>query len=361
MRYLLAVNRTIRGKLAKDATPAEWARYNDAFQNVELTIDELANVLYTGWGIAPQCYGRRKLENWRLAQHVGIDLDDGSMTFEAVLSLPLVANHAAIVYTTANHTPEHPRLRVIYLLDEPLRDPAGYGRVVRAMMRAFGAADPQCKDPARLFFGAHGCEIATLHNTLSPEDVAQIVLSYPDDAPPAVVDDPRDPRPPTRLARPPAGADVVPPDRISARRLEAHSDALLHRIATAPDGTKWATLRDIAITFGGYVAGGYYSHAEARRWLRTAIEGRRATVASMAHAYKTIDLGLAYGALSPLYYTRAEAAGAPPAVATRAELRHALIADRLAELERLINAADIDAADFPDWIEEYDALQKARP
>ena len=157
---------------------------------------------------------------------------------------------------------------------------------------------------------------------------------------------------------------IIPPDRISPRRLEAHREALLHRITTAPDGKKWATLRKIAITFGGYIGAKYYDEANVRRWLRDAIEGRRSTVANMPAAYTTIDLGLAYGKLTPLYYragdehTIAPVAGAPP-VESLTALQCRVYSARLVELEELINDAPDNSGDFDKWVVEYADLRRA--
>ena len=127
----------------------------------------------------------------------------------------------------------------------------------------------------------------------------------------------------------------------------------------------------MAITFGGYVAGGYYTEEEARQMLRAAIETRRATVASMPAAYHTIEEGLAYGRLSPLYYTRGDdytpRPAAPPspyytpsgaAVGSSDGLRRALIAARVQELETAISAAG-EGDDLPALVAEYDHLMRA--
>ena len=385
MRYLLAVNRTIRGKLPKDATPARWAAFNDAFTNVELTAAQIAAEIQAGHAIAAVHHGRRKRDNWRMAQHIGIDLDDGALSWDEVTALPLVDHHAAIVHMTASSTPAHPRMRVLFLLDEPCDDPDTYTFIVGCFLRAFATADPHCSDPSRLFFGAPGCALLLQPtNVVTSEDLANIVTAWP---PPDVPDDPPPPRsigfrpPGHAAARPHSGGDgaIIPPAHLSPARRAAHAAALLARVHHAPDGAKWATLRDIAITFGGYVAGGYYTDGpaapddgrNARAMLRAAIETRRATVASMEAAYKTIDDALAYGKLSPLYYLddgrpdaipprppRAYYTPSGAAVGSRDDFVRALIDTRIAELEAAIMAAG-EGDDLPALVAEYDHLMRA--
>ena len=371
MAYLLAVNRTIRGKLPKDATPGQWARYNDGFTNVELTAAEIAAEIQAGYAIAAQHDGRRKRDNWRLAQHIGIDLDDGALSWDEIVNLPWVAQSAAIIHTTASHTPAHGRYRVVFLLEDEIRDPDTYTLLVWCLLQAFETADPHCKDPSRLFFGAPGCGLLLQPgNVLTSEDIANLVTAYP----PAnwLDDDPAD-RPArsigfksaadhaARLTEQCSVGAIIPPGDVSPRRLEAHTEALLDKVRYAPDGAKWATLRDVSITFGGYVAGGYYPADDARRWLRDAIGTRRATVASMPAAYDTIDRGLSYGQLFPLFYERTDPPADRPTVADlRARIdttRRLVIAQRIAELETAILAADMDAPGFDELTVEYARLK----
>jgi len=147
MRYKIAVNPTIRGKLPRDATPGQWARFNDTFDNCELTAAQIATAIQAGHAIAPWHAGRRKRDNWQLAQHIGIDLDDGALSWDEVTALPLVDQHAAIVHMTASSTPAHPRMRVLFLLDEPCDDPDTYTFIVGCFLRAFATADPHGPRP----------------------------------------------------------------------------------------------------------------------------------------------------------------------------------------------------------------------
>lgn len=363
MAFLIAVNTSRRNKLPKDTPDIEWARYNDAFQNVELTPGEIASRIRAGYAIAPQCDGRRKRENFRLAQHIGIDLDEGDRVWDDLLQMPLVDQHAAIVHTTASHTPEHPRYRVLFLLSEPIRDPAVYTHAVRCFLKAFGTADKQCKDAARMFFGAAGCSLLLMpDNVITPDDLAYIMATWPADAP--TITTPLDGQPAagvTTVTPPPADAGgIVSPSDLSPARRDAHLAALLSKIRYCPDGEKWATLRDVSITLGGYAAAGYFDIHNIRGLLRQAIEARRATVASMPAAYDTIDSGLTYGAMRPLYYEASArpAHHTPPPADARHRLRW-IMERRIAELEDAILAADMETCpDFESMAREYSILQE---
>ena len=361
MGYLLSINTSHVDKLPKDTSPARWAGYNDAFRNVELTPGELAGIIRGGYAIAPQMNGRRKRENFRLAQHIGVDLDDGTYTWDALISMELVAMCAAIIHTTASHTDEHPRYRVVFLLEEPITDPDDYTQAVGAFMRAFGAAaDPACKDPARLFFGAEDCSLLHMpDNVVTADDLAAILEAYPPD----LQVDPQKEKIPQNTARPatvatPTDSAIVPPSEPSAARRDAHLDALLDNVRTAPDGSKWFILKETAYTLGGYGGAGYFTFKELQKALEDAIDTRRATVANMPAAYATIEQGLLAGWSAPLYYKVKDGAnGRQHADALPTDARGRLrwiLERRRAELEQAIAAADLETCpDFGAMTHEY--------
>ena len=361
MAYLLSVNASHVNKLPKDTSPARWAGYNDAFENTCLSSGEIAHTIRSGYAIAPQCDGRRKAANFRAAQHVGVDLDDGTYSWDELVHMPIVVMHAAIVHTTASHTREHPRYRVLFLLEEPITDPDDYTQAVGAFMGAFGAAaDPACKDPARLFFGAEDCSLLHMpDNVVTADDLAAILEAYPPD----LQVDPQKEKIPQNTARPatvatPTDSAIVPPSELSAARRDAHLDALLDNVRTAPDGQKWHVLKETAYTLGGYGGAGYFTFAELKKALEDAIGTRRATVASMPAAYATIEQGLLAGWSAPLYYKVKDGAnGRQHADALPTDARGRLrwiLERRRAELEQAIAAADLETCpDFEAMTHEY--------
>lgn len=290
--FAIAVNRNSRGKLAPDAGAAAYAALNDGFTNELLDVDGIAEAIRAGHAITAWHDGRRKVANFRLAQHVGIDFDGGDMPLDVLARHPIIAQHAALLHTTASHTAEHPRSRALFVLDRPIYAPGKLVELVSAMLDTFGTADPHCSDAARLFYGAPGCETISLGNVLSLDDAARLfVLPHRQRVATAQVITSHD------AGRPVAVGDVP------SAKLQQHAQMLLDMVRHAPNGQKHAVLRDIARTFGGYVVSGYYARADAEAWLRAAIETRRADVRNMSAAYATIAQGLEYGARHPLTFT----------------------------------------------------------
>ncbi len=287
----IAINKSHKGKHPPNTPDGWWSAYNGQFTNVDLPVSELARAISQGYGYTTQHKGYRKAANFICGQHIGLDFDteDERSTIEALMADPFIDRYSAIIHTTASHTPEKPRGRVLFILDRPIARADKYTLLATALLDKFGQADQGTKDACRLFFGAEACAIVSRDIVLTLEAAAEeIVKPYKSTISPA---------------KKSPGYRMVP-DRngVPGALLKSHSEALLERIRSAPDGQKWKKLRDISRTFGGYISGGYYDSNEARVWLREAIESRRATVANMTGAYKTIDEALEYGQLSPLYF-----------------------------------------------------------
>ena len=295
----IAINKSHKGKHPPNTPDGWWSAYNGQFTNVDLPVSELARAISQGYGYTTQHKGYRKAANFICGQHIGLDFDteDERSTIEALRADPFIDRYAAIIHTTASHTPEKPRGRVLFILDRPIARADKYTLLATALLDKFGQADQNTKDACRLFFGAEDCALVVRDIVLTLEAAAEeIVKPYKSTISPAKKS------PGYRMV---SGRNGVP-----GGLLKTHSEALLERIRSAPDGQKYIKLRDSSLTFGGYVAGGYYDETEARTWIQEAIDTRALTVKSMAAAHKTIDECLKFGQLSPLFFDLRR--GSPP-------------------------------------------------
>ena len=90
-----------------------------------------------------------------------------------------IARYAAFLHTTMSHTPEHPRSRVIFLLDTPIMQPQNYALAATALVWLYGGlADRKCKDPARFFYGSLKCDCEYFNNVLPLEVVKKLIANY---------------------------------------------------------------------------------------------------------------------------------------------------------------------------------------
>lgn len=159
MSYKIAINRMATGKLPQG--DPRWAAFNDSFVNVERDLIELANDVYLGHAYTTWMNGRRSIENFILAQHIAVDMDSGDKrsTLDTLRQHDLVRMYAAMIHTTPSHSASAPRARIIFLLDEPITDAAGYQAAAKFLVAQFDGADQTCTDASRFFYGAFDCDI----------------------------------------------------------------------------------------------------------------------------------------------------------------------------------------------------------
>lgn len=133
----------------------DWEAFNSSFTNTEVDVMELCNAIYIGRAYCPWMNGRRKLENFKQAQHIAVDMDTGDKraSLDTLSQHPLVQGYGAIIHETPSHTPYAPRARVIFPLDEPIATAVGYKAAIQVVTDLFDGADPACVDAARFFFG----------------------------------------------------------------------------------------------------------------------------------------------------------------------------------------------------------------
>lgn len=169
----------LRGKIADG--DALWPRFTGSFRNVELDLIDIANEIYTGHPLTTWHKNNwRHSSNYELGQHIGLDFDteDQHSTLAHLVKDKFIAKYGALVYTTPSHTPEAPRARVLFLLDQPIHQPKNYIAAVASLLWLFGTADAKCKDPCRFFYGSTDCDVEYLDNVLPLSKLKEIMGNY---------------------------------------------------------------------------------------------------------------------------------------------------------------------------------------
>lgn len=160
---------------------SRWAAFNSSFQNLDLESTNIMQAIYDGCSITTQHKNHwRKGENYLCGQHIGMDFDteDERSTINYLIRDKFIERYAAFIHTTRSHTIENPRARVVFLTDSPIMQPRNYTLAVQALLWIFGAADRQCKDAVRFFYGSPGCEFEYLSNVLPIDMVKKMITNY---------------------------------------------------------------------------------------------------------------------------------------------------------------------------------------
>lgn len=158
-----------------------WPRFNASFNNREIDPPRLMQMIYDGHALTTWHKDHWRVgANYICGQHLGLDFDAGDNTssIPTLMKDKFIQRYASILYTTMSHTPEAPRARVMFLLDQPIMQAKNYTLAASALLWLFGTADRQCKDAVRFFYGSPGCEFEYLDNVLPLEIVKKLICDY---------------------------------------------------------------------------------------------------------------------------------------------------------------------------------------
>ena len=188
MKIKLSINRNLINK----GNP-----WQDGWQNAEMSPDELLAHIREGFAfsqaVLKEGVGTKKpevadvIEAWL----VPVDIDntlktwnketkkyderlkstaEGYYSLEDVKVDAYVNENALFVYTTPNHTAEHHRFRIVFLLNEPISSPDDYKRIATVLINKF-QSDKSCNNIDRLFYGSAGCKYRFIGKSISIADL----------------------------------------------------------------------------------------------------------------------------------------------------------------------------------------------
>lgn len=144
-----------------------------SFENLDLTVQEVAEYIDKGYAFSAHHRNRRKDSNFLRTGFIAVDIDYGWQQ-EDLLALPFVKNYVAIVYTTVSHTPQAHRLRVLMELEEEITDQTRLRRLVTGAIKFFGG-DKACKSACQMFYGSKGCAPFVIGKILTKEQIERLI------------------------------------------------------------------------------------------------------------------------------------------------------------------------------------------
>ncbi|MGA9916940.1 MAG: signal recognition particle, partial [Paraburkholderia sp.] len=163
----IAINRKVKNK-ARTGTD-DFKLLATEFENVALTLDEIATAIGAGFSWCAQHVNRRNASNFICTDVLGADLDDG-WTFDSLLNHDLVSNHGLMIYETYSSSPEHQRWRLMFRTPYTITDTDEMRKILRGLVRMFGA-DESCVDPCRAYYGNERCAPHIINKTLTIEQI----------------------------------------------------------------------------------------------------------------------------------------------------------------------------------------------
>lgn len=143
------------------------------FENLDLSINEMASHIGLGHSFCAQHSGRRARKNFIASNVAAVDMDWG-MTIKEALENEYIKNNAGIVYPTWNNTPEHNRFRIVFFFERDITDIETMENLYTGLIRKFGG-DGACKDACRIFYGNKREAPVILGNLLSDKLLDELI------------------------------------------------------------------------------------------------------------------------------------------------------------------------------------------
>lgn len=138
-----------------------------------MSLEELANNMANGCTLKCAYMGGTKNTDFVLQQLFGLDFDHGLTIEDGLHKCETLGIMPVFGYTTFSHTPENHRFRLIFCNDKVIYDVGERRKIQLSLMKAFGFADPACKDETRMFFGGRSLIMFNDNNIINGSEIIQ--------------------------------------------------------------------------------------------------------------------------------------------------------------------------------------------
>lgn len=133
---------------------------------MDVTPRQLADHIAQGHALSYQFRNDyRKADNFICSDFIGADFDKG-VTLDEAFSQSFFLEQACLLYTTASHTPQAHRFRVIFETPYTVTDKEQIRAAQRGLVLKF-RSDGAATDPARQFYGSRDCALHFFDKRLS--------------------------------------------------------------------------------------------------------------------------------------------------------------------------------------------------
>lgn len=173
---------SVTDKIIGKAGRTQYVELTQRLRPVDISIDELIqHVAVKGHTIC--CadlktddggFAKRNGDSFLSAQIIGVDIDHNAAPFDDLKHDPYLNKYASFAYTTASHTAEHPRYRIMFVLENKVANIDEYKRLVTFLSTRYDG-DKNARDATRLWFGNPNAQTIVWGNVLTADEMANIL------------------------------------------------------------------------------------------------------------------------------------------------------------------------------------------
>ena len=119
----------------------------------DITIKDLANELIRGSSFRPSFLNGKKEKDWINQQIFALDFDEDTTIQEELNRCKELNILPVFAYTSFSHTKEHHKIRLVFCIDEVIKDYNTASNIQTILMKLFNKCDIKCSNLSRLYFG----------------------------------------------------------------------------------------------------------------------------------------------------------------------------------------------------------------
>jgi hypothetical protein len=138
---------------------------------VNIEIEELANLLSNGATFKPALLNGTKSSDWISQQIFALDFDDGTTIQNELERCKQLEVYPAFGYTSFSYTEERQKFRLVFCSDEVITDIKTRNIIQNILITIFPTSDSVTFDPTRLFYGGRNLINVDYNNRLNVSDI----------------------------------------------------------------------------------------------------------------------------------------------------------------------------------------------
>ena len=256
-----------------------------AFDNVQWDAAQIIAHVAAGkaFSVARLKDGHRHRSKFVSSQIMGVDFDHGVNYLDIVNDELFALEYCFYGYPTASSTPENPRCRLLFQLDQPITDGKTYIRLLKRLLHHYRDYQPDTgtKDEVRIFYGSTQPGMS-FPQTVLPIAVLEALSPHPDEI---------------EIAR--EAPRITSASEDYRAYVKRSVDGILGTVAAAKQGERNKVLNWAAHKLGQLAASSWagITRADCERWLENAAPRGEGTSESENRA--TIRSGLDAGFKEP--------------------------------------------------------------
>lgn len=157
--------------------------FSKSFVSTEISVDNFIHHVVSGkaWAVGTYTDNHRTKNNFVQSKVLALDLDKNGATIAECLENAVILAYAALLHPSASSTPEHPKTRIVFVLETPITGREQHELASLACLHRFRDLQPDtaCKDAARFYYGSDRGEAVERPNLVLPDVVvARWITAY---------------------------------------------------------------------------------------------------------------------------------------------------------------------------------------